>query len=181
VTTKLMTAEELAQLPVDGRHYELVRGAVVEVTPAGGRQGENAGQIAGHLWVFVQSHGLGRIYVAETGYVLARNPDIVRAPDVSFVRADRLPPEQEREGFLELAPDLVVEVVSPNDRMRDVADKVLEYLDAGVRLVWVVEPRRRTVTVWTPDRRARILTEPDELDGGDVLPGFRLPLVEIFL
>src|SRR5687768_11750627 len=129
----LMTAEDLAQLPVDGHHYELVRGALVEVTPAGGRQGENAGQIAGHLWVFVQPRGLGRIYVAETGYVLARNPDIVRAPDVSFVRADRLPPEQEREGYLELAPDLVVEVVSPTDRMRDINDKVLEYLDAGVR------------------------------------------------
>jgi Uma2 family endonuclease len=175
-----MTAEQLAELPDDGRHYELVRGVLVAVAPAGGRQGENAGQIAGHLWLFAEPRGLGRIYIAETGFILARDPDIVRAPDVSFVRAERLPPLDRREGFLELAPDLAVEVVSPSDRARDVMDKVIEYLDAGVRLVWIVEPRRRIVTIWTPDRTARILTEADELDGGDVLPGFRLPVAQIF-
>lgn len=120
MATTLMTAEELALLPDHGHHYELVRGELVELAPIGGRQGENAGQIAGHLWVFVSPRRLGRICVAETGFILARNPDIVRAPDVSLVRADHPPPTHEREGYLEVAPDLVVELVSPSDRTREV-------------------------------------------------------------
>jgi Uma2 family endonuclease len=180
MTTKLMTAEELERLPDDGRRYELVRGVLVEMTPAGGWHGENSSEISWHINSFVRPRGLGRVYVSETGFVLARDPDIVRAPDVAFVASDRLPPVRDREGYLPLAPDLAVEVVSPYDRQSDVTDKLLEYLDAGTRLIWVVEPRRRTVTVWTPDRTARILAESDELDGGEVLPGFRLSIAEIF-
>jgi Uma2 family endonuclease len=175
-----MTAEELGCLPDTGMRYELVRGVLVEMTPAGGWHGERAIQIAGPLWSFVYPRNLGQVYIAETGFVLATNPDVVRASDVAFVRSERLPPHDERKGYLPFAPDLAVEVVSPNDRQSDVMDKVLEYLDGGTQLVWVVEPHRRVVTVWTPDRTAHILTDGDELDGGDVLPGFRLSVADIF-
>lgn len=180
VAGKLITAEELSQLPDDGCRYELSQGVLVAMPPAGGWHGENSSEISWHLSSFIRPRALGRVYVSETGFVLARDPDVVRAPDVAFVANDRLPPARDREGYLPLAPDLAIEVVSPHDRQSDVMDKVLEYLDAGTRLVWVVEPRRRTVTVWTPDRTARILTEDDELDGGDVLPGFRLSIADIF-
>lgn len=180
MTTKLMTAEDLFALSNDDRRYELVRGVLVEMAPAGGWQGEYSFRVSLNLGIFVEPRGLGQVYVSETGFILARDPDIVRAPDVAFVSAGRLPPVRDREGYLPLAPDLAVEVVSQWDRARDAMDKVLEYLEAGVRLVWVVEPRRRTVTVWTPDRTARVLTETDELDGGKVLPGFRLAVAEVF-
>jgi Uma2 family endonuclease len=176
---KLMTAEELFELPDDGRKYELVRGELVEMTPPGGWHGQKTLQIGARLLVHVEPRDLGRVY-AEAGFILARDPDIVRAPDVAFVRADRVPSARDELGYVPVAPDLAIEIVSPNDRASDVLDKVLEYLEHGVRLVWVVDRKRRTVTVWTPDRVARLLGEGDALDGGDVIPGFRLPVADIF-
>ncbi len=116
----------------------------------------------------------------EIGFVLAVAPDTLLAPDVSYTREDWLPPESARGRFLRLAPDLAVEVLSPTDTAAEIAEKVSLYLEAGTRLVWVVDPRRRTVAVHTPDRVARTLVVGDTLDGGDVLPGFVLPLAELF-
>ena len=179
VDTKLMTAEELADLPDDGQKYELMRGELVTMAPAGRRSGRLGLEIGVHLAAHVKSRGLGETYGADTGFILARNPDIVLAPDASFVREERLQDLGE-DGFLLLAPDLAVEVISSSERAGHISAKVMEYLDAGVRLLWLIDPRRKFVTVYTPDRRASILREPDELDGGDVLPGFRLPLSELF-
>lgn len=177
--TKLMTAEELADLPEDSFRYELVRGELIRMSPAGGLHGRIEAQCAMYMTIHVRENNLGTVFAGDTGFVLARDPDIVRGPDIAFVRADRLPPEEQLEGFLELAPDLVVEVISPSDRVSDVLEKVWEYLDAGTRLVVLVEPRRKVLLLVGPDRTARTLTADDIFDG-DVLPGFRLPVASIF-
>ncbi len=178
-TTKLMTAEELAELPDDGHKYELVRGELVTMAPAGRRSGRLGLWIGRRLGGYVDERRLGETYGAGTGFLLERNPDLVLAPDAAFVRADRLAGMPE-DGYLPLAPDLAVEVISSSERAGHVSAKVIDYLDAGVRLVWLIDPRRRTVTIYTPDRTAHILRPPDVLNGGDVLPGFRLPFAELF-
>lgn len=176
---QLMTVEDLAQLSDECR-YDLIRGELVTMTPAGFGHGNFALAIGADLKQYQRSSGLGRAVGAETGFILARDPDVMLAPDAAFVLHDRLPSRDEWGPFLELAPDLAVEVISPGDRARYVADKVMEYLDAGVRLVWLIDPIRETVTVYSSDRTARILTITDELDGGDVLPGFSVPVAQIF-
>lgn len=178
--TPLLTAEDLLEMEDDGYLYELVRGELVRMTPPGGRHGEVAGETYWRIRNYLAEHGIGRVYPQDTGFLLAQDPDLVRAPDVAFVRADRLRPPDQRETYLPLAPDLVVEVLSPSDRAGLVNDKLTDYLEAGVRLVWIVEPRRRTVTVYHPDWTVRVLREGDALDGGEVLPGFRPPVAAIF-
>ena len=179
--TAPMTADELARLPDDGWRYELIEGGLIRMTPAGGVHGEVGTEVHYHLRAFAGRHRLGRVYAAETGFLIARNPDTVLAPDVAFVRAERLPPRRDRRGFMPIAPDLVVEVVSPSDQEQDVAKKVARYLAAGVPLVWVARPEPRTVTVHTPDEPPRVLRSGDVLDGGDVLPGLALPVGELFV
>ena len=144
---RLVTAEELAQLPDDALRYDLLYGRLVTMAPAGGRHGELAMDIGARVWNHVRRHHTGRVFGAETGFRLARDPDVVLGPDVAFVRADRLPPPDQRERFLELAPDLAVEIVSPTDRPADVRAKVQAYLRHGVQLLWVVAPGRQQVTV----------------------------------
>lgn len=178
--TKLMTVEDLADLGDEPGRYDLIRGELIRMSPAGAKHGILAMRIGHKVADFVEDHLPGEVFAAETGFILARDPDVLLAPDVAFVRADRMPPEEEQDGFLSLAPDFVVEVVSPSDRQNDVSDKVMEYLDAGVSLIWVVEPRRQIVTVYFPDRTSRILSGDDVLDGSDVLPEFRLTVNEIF-
>ncbi len=179
-TTRLMTIEDLDDLGDEPGRYDLIRGELIRMSPAGYDHGIIVMRIARKIADFADLHALGDVSAAETGFILARDPDVLLAPDVALVQPDRLPPEAERSGYLELAPDLVVEVVSPSDRLRDVSDKVMEYLECGVSLVWVVEPGRKLVTTYNPDRTSKILTVDDELDGGDVLPGFRLPVADIF-
>ena len=176
-----MTAEQLMDLPDDGRRRELVDGELREMAPAGFRHGRVAVRIGGRLDEFVRSRKLGAVAGAETGFRLTRQPDTVRAPDVSFIAAHRLPSdEDEQERFLELAPDLVVEVVSPSDRAAEVTEKALAWLDAGVALAWVVYPRQRLVAVYTPGGAVTHVGEGEELDGGEVLPGLRLPVADLF-
>ena len=175
-----MTAEELAALPDDGYRYELVAGEVRRMPPAGFEHGGVAMELGSRLATFVRDHGLGQVVAAETGFLLGRDPDTVRAPDAAFVRADRIPPPAQRRGFPPLAPDLVVEIVSPSDRPGQVAEKVAEWLRAGCRLVWVVYPTERLVEVHREDGTAAFLRGDDALDGGDVVPGFTLPLPTLF-
>jgi len=180
VGTRLaVTAEDLLAMPDNGMHQELVRGEIVEVAPPGGVHGHMAVRIATSLMPFVKPQKLGVVAV-ETGYVLHRDPDTVRSPDVSFVRAERVPADGVPRTYWEGPPDLAVEVLSPGDRYGDVAAKVAEYLEAGTRLVWVVDSDARTVTVHAADRPPAVVSEADVLEGGDVLPGFRLTLAELF-
>jgi Uma2 family endonuclease len=136
--------------------------------------------LGSRLNAFIEAHKLGEFFAAETGFILARNPDTVRAPDAAFVGAARIPPSGLPEGYFPGAPDLAAEVVSPNDTASEVQAKVADYLSAGSRLVWVIYPDLRQVAVFDAARANRILAASDQLDGGDVLPGFSLVLAELF-
>ncbi len=179
-TKALMTAEELLRLPDDGLRYELVKGELITMAPASPRHGRVAMQLGRLLANHVAEHQLGEVYAAESGFKLAQDPDTVRAPDLSFIVRERIPPREEQDGFWAIAPDLVAEVVSPYDTAQDVQTKVVEWLAAGVRLVWVVYPDERMVTEYRSLTQVRVLTEEDSLDGGDVVPGFTCPLSELF-
>lgn len=176
--TRLLSIEEFERLPDDGSRMELVHGTVVREPPAGYRHGRIAARIASLLHLFVSEHDLGEIVTAETGFILFDEPPTVCAPDVAFVAAGRL--TSDPEGFAPLAPDLAVEIVSPSNTVSEIRSKVLDYLDAGVQLVWVVEPRSRSVTTYRSREEIRLLTEDDGIDGGAVLPGFRLKVSKLF-
>ena len=177
---ELVTAEQVLDWPDPEARFELVAGVVQPMTPAGGAHGVVVMALARVLGAHAHAHRLGALFSPDTGFVLRRGPDTVRCPDVAFVAADRLPPGGIRGGFPELVPDLAVEVRSPTDRTRASRAKVAEYLDVGVRQVWVVDPSTRTVTVHAPDGATRRLGEGDALDGGDVVPGFRCGVDELF-
>lgn len=178
--TPLMTADELFELPDDGYKYELVEGELLRMPPAGAEHGDialNAGfLLKGH----VKAHDLGVVCAAETGFWLKRNPDIVRAPDASFVSKERIPPEGIPRGYWPFAPDLAVEVISPHDRFDDVQEKMAEYFAAGTRMVWVLHPRTRTVLVYRSLHDVRSLGPDDELGGEGVIPGFTCRVAELF-
>ena len=167
----LMTAEELLRLNLPNKRTELVRGVLVVREPAGYVHGDVAARLMLAIGNHVVAHSLGRTFAAETGFTLARKPDTVRAPDVAFISNARLP-DPPPQGFAELAPDLAVEVLSPDDSPGEVLEKVADWLLAGVRLVWVVDPRRRTARVYRADGTESFLGPGDSLLGEDVLPGF---------
>jgi Uma2 family endonuclease len=131
--------------------------------------------------VYVRAHGLGRVFAEETGFLLATQPDTVRAPDVAFVRRERALAVGRRPTYWPGAPDLAIEVVSPTDRPGEVAEKVATWLRYGTLMVVVVDPRRRTATIQRPDRPVRVLAADDTLDGDNVVPGWRLPLRGLFV
>ena len=171
------TAEELLALPDDGWRYELVRGELRRMAAAGYEHGRVAATVGRLLANFAAEHELGEVLAAETGFTIGRYPDTVRCPDAAFVSAHRAP--RGEFGFAELAPDLVVEVISPGDRWTEVNEKAEAWLEAGVRLVWLLDYRRRTVDVHGA-RGARLhLTEDDTLDGGDVLPDFSVTVADL--
>lgn len=176
--TAPMTAEQVFDLPDDGMRHELVEGQLTTMVPAGGAHGQIAARLLGRVFGFVETHRLGELFAGGTGFRLRRDPDTVRAPDVALVGADRAT-EAGVPGFPALAPDLVAEVVSPSDRAAEVTGKALAWLDAGVRLIWVVDPQNRTVTVYRQNGVA-VLRGRDVLNDGDVLPGFALPLEELW-
>ena len=179
-TTTTITAEELLQLPDTGMGRELVLGEVREMAPAGKEHGSLAMRAGWRLGQHVETNRLGEAYAAETGFILARNPDTVRAPDVSFVRQEVVESIGPTRGFLPCAPDLAIEVTPPGDSYTEVQEKVMEWLDAGCRMVVTVDPRRRTITVYRSRQDIEILTEEDTLSGGDVVAGWELPLSVLF-
>lgn len=178
-TGRLMTAEELFELPDDDKRYELVRGVLHVSEPPGYAHGALAVELASRLSAYARPRRLGRV-VVESGYVLERGPDTVRGPDVSFIRQDRLPAPDRAHWFIEGGPDLSVEIVSPSERRAAIADKVADALRAGARLVWVIYPRKRTAVAHRPDGVPELIPEDGALDGRDVVPGFTLPLAELF-
>ena len=176
---KLMTAEELLALGPDF-HGELVKGRLIEMAPASWEHGDVALTIGSLLHVFVRERKLGKTFAAETGFILARDPDSVRAPDVAFVTQTRLANGASKPGFFDGAPDLAVEVLSPSNTSSEMAAKITEYFEAGCRLVWVIDTARRTVTVHRLTSQAVALQISDTLDGGDVLPGFSVSVSDLF-
>lgn len=180
VQIKLITAEELERARQNDKHVELVKGEIVEMPPAGHYHGGVGMSLAWRLAAFVEPNKLGQVYLAETGFILSRNPDTVRAPDISFVSAVRIAQQERQEGFFGGAPDLAVEVVSPDDTDTVVQEKVLDYLNCGTKLVWIVRPRLKTITIYRSPTEVRVLTLTETLGGEDVIPGFVVPLREIF-
>ena len=178
--TALMTAEDLYDLPDDAHRYELVRGELRRMPPIGGEHGRKTGDLTVPLWTHIRSRHLGELFVGDPGFVFERDPDTVLAPDLAFVRAEILAGVVDPTRFLEVVPDLVVEIVSPSDWPAKVAAKVAAYHGFGVPLVWVLDPPPRTLTVHPRGAVPRVLGAGDILDGGNVLPGFRLPLDELF-
>lgn len=179
-TLTRMTADELWQLPQDGMRHELVRGQLTTMPPAGFEHGAVGFNLALPLGQHVKAHNLGLIVAAETGFFLAKGPDTVRAPDIAFVRRERVEATGLPKRYWPGAPDLAVEVVSPQDTVYDVDDKVQEWLDGGAALVWVVNPRRRNVTVYRPGVAPVILSGDDRLEGGEVIGGFAIRVADIF-
>ena len=175
-----ITSEELLSRPEDGFRYELVRGELRKMPPAGSEHGYLALRIASRLERHVDANDLGRTYTAETGFKLASDPDTVRAPDAAFVSRERVEKAGRVAGFWPGAPDLAVEVVSPGDTHAQVVEKALAWLEAGCRMVLAADPERRTVTVYRSLDDIRMLTENDAIDGADVVPGWKLPVAEIF-
>ena len=178
-TDHVTTADQLAALPNDGKRYELVDGVLHMMSPAGGDHGGIAATLLFHLTGHARQHGLGKTFAAETGFLLRRNPDTVLAPDASFVSFDRLGDFARRPGYLPLAPDLAAEVVSPNDRPRDVEVKAQDWLDAGVIIALVVDPQTSTVREYRSGSQVQVYSD-GSIDLNDVLPGFQLDVVELF-
>lgn len=177
--TRPMTAEEVFALPESDVQYELVRGQLREVPMAGWRHGWIEVNIIVVLANDPVARGTGRTVTGDTAFVLARDPDTVRIPDVAFVRHERLPPPLV-SGRAALSPDLAVEIHSPNDRPGEVQQKVADYFAAGVQLVWLVDPDEQTVEIWTPGGLDHRYTAAETIDGGAVIPGFRCPVARFF-
>ena len=179
VAQQLLTAIDYWHLPDNGMQRALVRGEVVETVPPGGRHGVIAAIVCGLLRLWARSGPRGAVGV-ESGFVLGRNPDTVRAPDVFYVRPQRIPAGGIPDAFWELAPDLAVEIVSPSETAEEVREKVRDYLVAGTPLVWVIYPRAQEVVVQSADGLARTFGIRDTLSAPEVLPGFSCPVGEFF-
>lgn len=177
---QLMTADELLALPRGQFRHELINGELITMSPAGHSHGKLIIRLTLPLAQHVKQNGLGEVYAAETGFKLRSNPDTVRAPDIAFINKRRVKEVGETKGYWPGAPDLAVEVLSPDDRVSEVEQKVSEWLEAGTKQVWVVSPKMKTVTVYHSTTSIQVLSENDSLDGGDVVPGFHIPIAEIF-
>ena len=178
-TKTLLTAEDLWKIVADGSRYELSKGELVPMTPVGIRHGQVVISFGSRLNQYVVERGLG-IVCTEVGFKLTRQPDTLRAPDIAFIARNRFPEGRIPEKFADFPPDLAVEVLSPEDTASDLLRKIEEYFGAGVPLVWVVDPATQTVTVYRSLQNVKILSADGELDGNEVLPGFRMKVAEIF-
>ncbi len=179
-TQQLLTAEEFFRLPEpkDGARQELIRGVVVTLPPSGGRHGACCSRIDRRIGTYVDDCQSGTVCTNDTGFISERDPDSVRGPDISYWSRERLP--EVPSGYIEIPPDLAVEVVSPGDHYARIQKKVKDFLENGVRLVWVAEPEDRSVTVYRPGQMMVILSENDTLTGEDVLPGFSCRVGDLF-
>jgi Uma2 family endonuclease len=175
-----ITADELMTTPDDGVRRELIEGEIREMAPAGLEHSVVAANFATELNVHVRKHKLGVVGTADPTFRLAGDPDTVRVPDVAFVRRERIEQHGLTKSFWAGAPDLAVEIVSPNDRHSEVRAKVREYLRAGTAMVVVVHTDDREVTVYRPDRAPLELNETGVIDGEDVVPGWKLTVRDIF-
>src|SRR5262245_22197475 len=174
---KQATVRDLLQMPKDGHIYELVDGAIL-VSPAGMRHGEVAGKILAIVATFLDKHPIGKVYTPDTGISLPNGN--IRCPDVMFVRNQKLPDGKSPEGFGELVPDLAIEVLSPNDSLKEVGRKIGEFLECGVPLVWLVDPKSETVTVYRSLSDTLKFTADQTITADPVLPEFSCQVSKFF-
>ena len=177
-TTSLMTADDLLRLPDNAHGLELIEGRLVRMSPTGWIHGKIINAIANTLSDFVYAQHLGEVCGAETGFLIDQNPDTVLAPDAAFVRAEHVTNPDE-EGFLRLAPDLVVEVALPSQYRPEMEEKAQRWLNAGCRMVWLVWPKAKQIDIWRSNIPSVTLNAADNLDGADVLPGFRCQIAKL--
>ncbi len=177
---KLLTADELLRLDSEGVRGELIRGVLVKTMPTGVRHGQVVVNLTILLGSLIKPRRLGWVLASDVGFLLERNPDTVREPDIAFISTQKLPLDADAPGYFEGAPDLAVEVTSPNDSPRDVYHKARMWISFGVHLVWVVDPETRTIEVHRPGQPLQTLSEDDTLDGNTVLPGFTCAVSDIF-
>jgi len=177
--SKLYTARDIERLDAQGHRYELVAGELLPMSPTSPPHGRDTGRLTIALGNFIESNNLGELFVGETGFRLTTKPDTVLAPDIAFVRSDRIA-LLGNKGFGKCAPDLVVEIRSPGDTKREVSDKLRRWLGFGVRLVLDLDPKAKRLTVHRPGHEAVVLGPGDTLGGYDVLPGFTMPLSRVF-
>ena len=175
-----MSAEQLWRMPDDGTRRELVRGELRVMTPAGMEHGRVAMRVGRFLATHVDEHGLGVAVAAETGFVLARDPDTVRAPDAAFVSKERADSVGRTARYWPGAPDFAAEVVSPGDTFSEVEEKALMWLQAGTKVVLVLDPARQTASVYRAPADVRVHTRHDTIDLSGAVPGWRVAVSELF-
>jgi Uma2 family endonuclease len=175
----ITTAEELLAASSSLGRCELVRGELRILSPAGGKHGRITGRLHSLMGYYVMTHGLGEVHSAETGFILERKPDTVRAPDIAFISKARAA-QADTKGFIPIAPDLVVETLSPDDRASEVSAKIQWWLEHGVREAWVVDGHNQSVTVHRPDGAIRRYGLDETIEGGEVIPSLNLPLRDLF-
>jgi Uma2 family endonuclease len=176
-----LTGDDLLEIQAQtGKSYELIDGELVEVAPTGLSHGAIEFRIAFRLGQYVQQHALGEVLVGEVGFYLRNDPHTVRGADVAFIHKEKLPESDLPEGFSSIVPNLVVEIVSPNDRGAEIAQKVAEWLAFGVETVWVVYPSERSVHVHVRSGESRVLSGDAMLEGQGVLAGFSVPVRALF-
>jgi Uma2 family endonuclease len=180
-TTSQFTADQLLALPMGmGKRYELVAGELRVMSPSGWRHGSVVGRLHSKLGSFIEDYDIGLVFGAETGFRLSRDPDTVRAPDFALILKQNVPAEEPQEAFWPGAPDLAVEVLSPDDRRREVDEKIAAWLAAGTAAVWIVDPKSRTVTIHPSADRQQVFAMGQTLTGDPVVPGFSCPVDELF-
>ena len=177
---RLITADELLKMHSKGKRGELVRGEFIPKMPVGEEHGAIVGNLVGYLWLSVRPNRLGRIVASDSGVRVETNPDTVREPDIAFISSERRPRGTFVPGYTEIPPDLVVEVVSPSDRQPAINDKARMWVDAGVRLVWVLWPETKMIEIHRAGEPVTTLREADTLTGMDVIPQFTCPVQDIF-
>jgi Uma2 family endonuclease len=176
----VMDPEDLLRMP-DGDHYELIDGRPKE-KPMGAESDEIGGLLLTQFNIFIRAKKLGRAYPSQTGFqCFPGKPKLVRMPDTSFVAAGRLPNDRSPEGYITVAPDIAVEVVSPNETYEEVEAKVAEYRSAGVKLIWIISPKSKTVMIRRADGTCAEVDETGTLSGETVLPGFTCTVAELFV
>ena len=178
-TSHLITADELMRLPDDGHRYELLKGELLTMSPTSGKHGVVAMRLSRILANYIEDSDLGLTFAAETGFRLEHDPDTVLAPDFAFVSRDRISTLPD-DGYVRLAPDLVVEVISPSQSDKEMRLKAVLWISLGVKQVWLVQPKKRTVELFVKTDEHVLLREKDELTGGELIPGFRIRVSEIF-
>lgn len=179
-TVQLLTADDLLAMPDDGIRYELIDGELRKAAPAGSQHGRITHKIEIDLGRHVEANDLGVVFAAETGFRLRTDPDTVRAPDVAFVAKRRYAQVGDMPGYWPGAPDLAIEVLSPGDNYAEVEEKVFDWLDAGCRLVIVLNPRQRTATAYRSRASIRVHTDSETLDAGDAVPGWSFAVARAF-
>jgi Uma2 family endonuclease len=180
ITAQSLTADDLLAMPDDGFRYELVDGELRKMAPAGSQHGRVTHKIEIDLGRHVEANDLGVVFAAETGFRLRSAPDTVRAPDVAFVAKKRYEQVGDLPGYWPGAPDLAIEVLSPGDNYAEIEEKVFDWLDAGCRLVIVLNPRKRTATAYRSRASIRVYTDAETLDAGDAVSGWTFPVARAF-